>query len=58
MKIKGLTDQLENMEKILKQLKSDKEQAAEQKSVLALKQKMTTSMDTIKVNKRIYTKTE
>jgi myosin-6 len=40
MKIKTLFKQLDSMEAILKQIKSDKEQAAEQKSVVALKQCM------------------
>ena len=41
--------QLDAMTGILKQLKSDKEQAAEQQSVLALKQLMTSNIDKIKV---------
>ena len=37
------------MDNILKQLKSDKEQAAEQQSVDALKKQMNSSIDKIKV---------
>ena len=49
MKIKTLQGQLDAMTAILKQLKSDKEQAAEQQSVLALKQLMNANIDKIKV---------
>ena len=52
MKIKTLTIQLDSMEQVLKQLKSDKEQAAEQKSVIALKQQMLDSIEKIKVIKK------
>ena len=49
MKIKELTLQMDGMEAILKQLKSDKEQATEQKSVVALRQQMNDTIDKIKV---------
>ena len=53
MKIKTLTIQLDSMEQVLKQLKSDKEQAAEHKSLIALKQQMLDSIEKIKVIKNI-----
>lgn len=53
MKIKELALQMDAMETILKQLKSDKEQAAEQKSVIALRQQMNETISKIKVNFRI-----
>lgn len=49
VKIKQLYSQLEAMDKTLKQIKSDKEQAAEQKSVTALKEQMNTTITKIKV---------
>lgn len=49
LKIKQLYIQLESMDKILKQIKSDKEQAAEQKSVAALKEQMNLTISKIKV---------
>ncbi len=49
MRINNLQGQLDAMTSILKQLKSDKEQAAEQQSVLALRQLMNANIDKIKV---------
>ena len=49
MRIQTLQGQLEAMTNILKQLKSDKEQAAEQQSVMALRQLMNANIDKIKV---------
>ena len=49
MKIKTLQGQLDAMNARLNQLISDKEQAAEQQSVLALKQLMNANIDKIKV---------
>jgi hypothetical protein len=48
-KIKQLYTQLEAMDKILKQIKSDKEQAAQQKSVNTLKDQMNAAITKIKV---------
>ena len=56
MKIKTLTNQLDAMEVILKQLKSDKEQVSEQKSVVALRQQMHAAIDKIKKAKAISPK--
>lgn len=50
MKIKTLFKQMDAMEAILKQIKSDKEQAAEQKSVMALKQSMDGAIVKIRVS--------
>ena len=50
MRIQTLQGQLDAMTSILKQLKSDKEQAAEQQSVMALRQLMNANIDKIKVN--------
>jgi len=55
-KIRKLSDQLETMESILKQLKSDKEQLAEQKSIAALKQQMADSVEKIKRSAKISQK--
>lgn len=49
MKIKTLFKQMDAMEIILKQIKSDKEQAAEKKSVMALKQSMDGAIVKIRV---------
>ena len=48
VKIKALQSQLDAMNGILKQLKSDKEKEAEQKSIDALKLQMNGSIDKIK----------
>lgn len=55
-KIKQLYSQLESMDKILKQIKSDKEQAAEQKSVNALKDQMNAAILKIKNSENITEK--
>ncbi len=56
IKINKLSVQTEAMENILKQLKSDKEQAAEKKSLAALRQQMADSVDKIKKAQNISQK--
>ena len=49
-KIKTLQSQLDSMNNILKQIKSDQEQAIAQQSLSSLKKKITDSLTKIKVN--------